>query len=99
MEELIRQRRQFEDEMYDLLVSPLQFNFVPDSFWEPVRVSYNVKLLWDTYYTDDCSICTDNCSCFKLLHCCAQVICTSCAKEWFRLSVMCPYCNRDLRGF
>ena len=97
MEELIRQRIQFEDEMYDLLVSPLQF--IPDSFWEPIRVSYNVKLLWDMYYTDICTICTEKCSCFKLLHCCAQVMCNKCANEWFQLSVMCPYCNRDLRGF
>jgi hypothetical protein len=99
MEELIRQRLLFEDEMYDLLVSPLQFNFVPDSFWEPVRVSYKVKQLWDMYYTDTCSICIDTSTHFKLLHCCAQVMCNECANEWFQLSVMCPYCNRDLRGF
>ena len=91
------ERRHFEDEMYDLLVSPLQF--IPESFWEPVRISFNSELLVNKYHYNECSICIENKNQFKILTCCNQILCNTCAKKWSELSVICPYCNRDLRQF
>ena len=94
---LILERTNFENEMYDLLVSPLQN--IPESFWEPVRISFNFDLLISKYHYTECSICIENKNHFKILTCCNQILCNSCAKKWFELSVICPYCNRDLRNF
>ena len=93
-ENFIRERNNFEDEMYDLLVTPL---LIPDSFWESVKVSLNIKILQDITIEQECAICIDIKNNYKKLKCCNQVICKDCASNWFDISVKCPYCNKDLR--
>ena len=97
LENLLLERNQFEDEIYDLLVNPL--NFIPESFWEPVRISFDTKHLTDNYIYNECCICITHKNRFKIMKCCNQLMCVKCADKWFKLSVMCPYCNRDLREF
>ena len=97
LENLLLERAQFEDHIYDLLVSPL--NLIPEEFWEPVRISFDINHLTDNYIYNECSICLSNSNRFKIMKCCNQLMCAICADKWFKLSVMCPYCNRDLREF
>jgi hypothetical protein len=94
--ELLEERLEFEIELYDYLVSPL----IPDSFWEPVKVSFkNVKELEDSIHQDECSVCMEKHINFKKLVCCNQEICNDCCYTWFDKSVICPYCNQDIREF
>jgi hypothetical protein len=97
LENLLLERQRYEDEIYDLLVAPL--NFIPESFWEPVRISFDINHLTDNYIYNECSICVSNTNHFKIMKCCNQLMCAKCSENWFKLSVMCPYCNRDLREF
>ena len=73
---------------------------VPESFWEPVIVSYNgVNKLEDIIGEDSCCICTENHINFKKLGCCNQKMCNGCCYKWFETSVKCPYCFQDIREF
>ena len=94
MEELIRQRNQFEDELYDMLVSPL-LNL--DDFWDPVRVSYDIHNLESVTINQECIICISHKLEFKYLSCCKQYMCIDCSTQWFNISVKCPNCIKDLR--
>jgi hypothetical protein len=53
---LVQERNEFEIFVYDFLVNP--FQSVPESFWEPVKVSFDgVKDLDDIIGKDNCFIC------------------------------------------
>ncbi len=104
----INERNQFENNLYDYLLTGNQDNIVfifpenePDeSFWEPVVVSYkNVNLLPDIIGENTCTICTDLHLNFKKMKCCGQSMCNGCCYEWFERSVKCPYCIQDIRDF
>ena len=93
---LLNERHDFEINMYDFLVTPI----IPDSFWEPVKVSFDgVRELGDIIGKDICSICTYSRLNFKNVNCCNQKICNGCCYKWFNESVKCPYCFQDLREF
>uniref|UniRef100_A0A6C0AYK6 RING-type domain-containing protein n=1 Tax=viral metagenome TaxID=1070528 RepID=A0A6C0AYK6_9ZZZZ len=92
------ERDAFELEMYDYLVNP--FLGIPDSFWEPINVSFeNVNELEDIIKEDTCYICSETHLNFKKVNCCNQEICNGCCYKWFKTSVKCPYCYQDLREF
>jgi hypothetical protein len=94
--ELIRQRNEFELQIYDFLVNPI----ISDDFWEPVKVSFKeINKLKDSIKEDICHICTDKHLNFKKLNCCNQEICNGCCHNWFNESVKCPFCFQDLRDF
>ena len=98
LEQLLNERDLFEQEMYDLLVSP--FHEIDESFWEPVKISFDgVKNLEDHIGENICSICTDKHLNFKKLNCCKQKMCNGCCYTWFENSVKCPYCFQDIREF
>jgi len=95
---LIFERDLYELLVYDILVDP--FAGVPESFWEPVEVSFdNVKELQDIIGEDECYICSENHLNFKSLSCCNQKMCNGCSYSWFKKSVNCPYCYQDIREF
>ena len=103
MEELIRERTIFENELYDNLIN-LEL-FIPESFWEPVNVSLTIEQinnlkeidLKETCSKETCLICNSETFIFKELRCCKKQMCNSCIITWFNLSVKCPYCNFDQR--
>ena len=141
MEQLLRERQEFENLLYDFLINENNgiiienynlneinnlnvpnvpnapnvpshlninlpifvnvhlINVIPEDFWEPVRISFDINNLLDNYIYNECSICISNSNRFKIMKCCNQLMCAICADKWFILSVMCPYCNRDLREF
>jgi hypothetical protein len=95
---LINERRNYEQQLYDFLVNP--FTFIPESFWEPVPVSFeHVKNLKDSIGEKDCSICLEKHLNFKIHTCCKQTSCNNCCITWFKKSVKCPFCNQDIRDF
>ena len=94
--QLIHDRQLFEDEMYDLLVSP--FQFIPESFWESIKLSYDINLLVNIYNNDTCIICANEMYHFKEMSCCKHNMCIDCCTSWFSISVRCPYCYNDLRN-
>ena len=112
LEELIAERRRFENELYDYLTEPL-ISFLEningavngvtganEAFWEPVKVGYkDVKDLPDDIGEDTCVICMESHLNFKKVRCCQQKMCNGCCYEWFKESVKCPYCFQDLREF
>ena len=95
MEELIRQREQFENDLYDFLINPL----IPPNFWDPVFLSIDINLLGDLYITQECVICIEEKKHHKELKCCKQMMCIDCSKGWFSKSTKCPYCNRCIIEF
>jgi len=98
LDDLVFRRALFEIEVYDYLVDP--FLGIPESFWEPVRVSFeNVKDLEDHISKDTCYICSESHLNFKKMSCCNQKMCNGCCYSWFEKSVNCPYCYQDLRKF
>jgi hypothetical protein len=91
---LIEERHLFELEIYDYLVRP------PDSFWDPVRVSFDgVDFLENIIEESECVICSEMHLNFKKVNCCNQIMCNGCCYKWFDISVKCPYCYQDLREF
>jgi hypothetical protein len=100
LDDLIRSRREFENRIYDFLVSPLYI--LPDeSFWEPVHVSLTQEQIDSLpeiqIENHECNICKETLFIFNKLVCCNQVMCIGCSDEWFNRSVYCPYCKQDLR--
>ncbi len=96
---LIRERLDFENEMYDYLLEPVSI-LIDDSFWEPVHVGYKrIKELKDVITEDVCCICTEKHLNFKSISCCNQKMCNDCCYTWFEKSVKCPYCQQDIRDF
>jgi hypothetical protein len=96
IEDLITERLQFEIYIYDYLVEPQ----IPDSFWEPVPVTLNIEQIYqlpDFIEESECIICYENHINFKKLNCCNNLLCNTCAHQWFSNSVKCPYCNHDQR--
>jgi len=95
---LVQERNEFEIFVYDFLVNP--FQSVPESFWEPVKVSFDgVKDLDDIIGKDNCFICSELHLSFKKVNCCNQKICNECSYKWFETSVKCPFCFQDIREF
>jgi hypothetical protein len=75
---------------------------VPDGFWDPVVVSlsdHSFSLITNKLKKQDCVICNETEYNFKVVPCCKNDLCTSCATSWFNKSVKCPYCNQDIRDF
>ena len=71
IEILLRERQTFEDEIYDLLVSPLLF--ISEDFWEPVKVSLSEQQINKMKHINncvDCFICKIEQTNFKILDCC-----------------------------
>ena len=101
---LIEQRNNFENELYDILTNNSIDNIfvyyeIPPSFWESVKITYDVKTLEDIIGKDECIICSENHLNFKKLHCCNQKMCNGCCYKWFNESIKCPYCYQDIREF
>jgi hypothetical protein len=95
---LIRERNQFENFMYDYLITTIE---VPESFWDPVIVCLTDKQI-DLMKTINCKeiecfICKDDKNIFKKINCCDNKICLDCIKIWFNKSVFCPFCKKDQR--
>jgi hypothetical protein len=68
---LVRERNAYEILIYDFLVNP--FEGVPESFWEPVKVSFDgVKDLENIIGEDTCFICSESHLSFKKVNCCNQ---------------------------
>jgi len=96
---LIHERLLFEDEMYDVLISPL---FIPDDFWEPVIVCLTeeqIESMKDITKNEICFICDETMESFKELPCCHKDMCVDCNYTWFNRSVFCPFCKCDQRNF
>ena len=94
---LLQEREEFENMIYDLLVTPL---FIPDSFWDPVVVCLSSEQIENMVITPEevnCSICKDTKDSFHALQCCNAKMCKDCLVNWFTISVFCPYCKRDQR--
>ena len=94
---IIHERDEFEDEMYETLVTPL---FIPDDFWEPVVVSLTPEQIENFEIIDKteiCFICNETIDTFSLLKCCNKDMCVDCNYTWFNRSVFCPFCKCDQR--
>ncbi len=97
-EQLLRERRDFEIYIYDLLVEIP----IPDDFWEPIEVFLTIeqiRSLEDFIGESECTICLENHLNFKRTCCCKHILCNGCANNWFSHSVKCPYCNDDQRKY
>jgi hypothetical protein len=99
MEQLIRERQRFENEMYDLLVNVDQF--LPPEFWEPVVVKIPETFNFEKVVTEptECFVCFNEFTVFNKLNCCKKKLCEDCTKTWFDKSVKCPFCVQDIRTF
>ena len=96
---IIEERNQFENELYDFLLTP-SIMFVPEDFWEPVTLKFEkVHELEDIIGENECAICLENHLNFKKTICCGQKMCNGCCFTWFETSVKCPYCYQDIREF
>ena len=96
------ERNQFEQQLYDFLVSPMLLPQQDSSFWDPVVVNLDPPTLQQVSIETikeptECSICITDRTAFKRVKCCNQLICNECAVQWFNKSVYCPYCKQDLR--
>jgi hypothetical protein len=104
LEEIIQDRLQFENEMYDLLVN-IEL-LAPPSFWDPIQDPVIVQLP-ESYEFEkvivceplECFVCFNNFTEFNKLKCCNKKMCEGCTTKWFASSVKCPFCNQDLRNF
>ena len=102
---LIRQRNEYEDLLYDFLISENNFfveQFIPESFWEPVTVSLSIEQIESLEsvvleINQECFICKESKQDFKKLGCCNNNMCQDCINNWFNVSVYCPFCKRDQR--
>ena len=97
-ERLLLERTQFELQVYDFLVDPVLQ--VPNEFWDPVIVKLpdtTIEQIEQIEQIEECIICTTEQSVFKKLKCCDHQICKNCFKNWFDISVKCPFCKFDLR--
>jgi hypothetical protein len=99
MEQLIRERQRFENEMYDLLVNIDQL--ISPDFWEPVVVKIPETFTFEKVLMEptECFICFKEYTSFNKLKCCNKRLCEECCKTWFDKSVKCPFCVQDLRHF
>jgi hypothetical protein len=94
MEQLIRERNEFEWMLYDYLLNPI----IPDDFWEPVYVGLtDLSNLIPMECQENCIICYLDKNTFMSTKCCQHKFCVECINNWFKVSVRCPFCNRDLR--
>jgi hypothetical protein len=93
---LIFERNRFEEELYNLLITPL----IDDSFWDPVKVSLTpeqIDSLTEKEIIQECFICSEEHNLFNTLPCCNKEMCKDCVNIWFNESVKCPYCKFDIR--
>jgi hypothetical protein len=77
-----------------------EYTFIPEDFWEPVKVNLNeneINSLKVCNENNDCIICSENKDTFKEMSCCKNKMCKECTQKWFNESVYCPYCKRDIR--
>lgn len=96
---LLLERQYFENRVYDYLVTS-PFLFVPEHFWDPVKVSLTdeqINTFVELNQEDECIICTTNHNTFRELKCCKNKLCIECTNKWFHESVKCPFCVKDLR--
>ena len=92
------ERSDYELQMYDYLVDTLIL--VPETFWEPVKVSLTdeqIAAFKENNVSDECPICFEEKTLFISLNCCSQQMCKDCCKKVFKENVKCPYCNHDQR--
>ena len=91
----------YEDEVLqivDFLIS--SYILIDDDFWEPVRVGLTfsqIKNFETVHERIECPICMDTKEKSRKLPCCAKTTCFTCTRKWFKSSVKCPFCVRDLR--
>jgi hypothetical protein len=96
MDNLIRSRQDFENYVFDTLISSL----IPDTFWDPVKVflDFNKILCFKELIVDsECLICCEQKKEYQLVPCCNNSFCKDCVFKWFSESVKCPFCKTDLR--
>jgi hypothetical protein len=94
----ILEREIFEETLYNYLESP----FIPESFWEPVKIGLNnseIESLKICFNETECLICTENNILKRELMCCKNIMCGECSNKWFLKSVKCPFCIQDIRTF
>ena len=108
-EQVIAERREFEDELFDALTGSANgiFFFIqsplPDennSFWDPVVVCLSdqqINNLEIIEQESNCFICTTEQKKFKQVNCCNNKLCLNCINIWFKRSVFCPFCKHDQR--
>lgn len=76
------------------------YMFIPDDFWEPVKVTLSNKIIDSMKKInekDECIICSEDKNVFKEIPCCKNKMCNECTIKWFNESVCCPYCKKDIR--
>ena len=73
-------------------------NIIPDEFWEPVKVTVDIKDMKFKYKIFKCPVCCQNRRKILLTNCCDGEICKKCAVKWYtECHVTCPFCRRDFR--
>ena len=85
--------QQFENNLYDLLVSIL---------WKSDEINLPEKLDFEKIETCEqieCFICFIHFIEFNKMNCCNKMMCEECTEIWFKNSVTCPFCNQDIRNF
>ena len=105
---LIHEREEYENYIYDTLINDLDLNqnflnenfLIDPTFWDPVIVcltNEQINNLYTIHKECECFICTEQKSLFKKMSCCNNNICFECTKNWFNVSVFCPFCKKDQR--
>ena len=62
-----------------------------------ITVSNKIHPLIERTHKRECSICLEDRFRFTSLPCCRKKICIQCWKKWFyKYSIECPYCRRDI---
>jgi hypothetical protein len=87
-----------EEEVIDILIN--MYILIDDDFWEPVRVGLafsQIKEFETVNERVECPICMDTKEKSRKLRCCGKTMCFTCTRKWFKSSVKCPFCVRDLR--
>lgn len=87
------------EDLLDHLINS-EYTFIPDDFWDPVKVILNeneINSLKLSNEKNECVICSDNKESFREMSCCKNKMCEECTEKWFNESVYCPYCKSDIR--
>lgn len=99
LEQIVRNRQDFENEVYDLLVNVELL--APPDFWNPVEIKLPDSFTFEKVISEptECFVCFSDFTEFNKLECCKKKMCEGCTTRWFEKSTKCPFCNQDLRNF